>query len=985
MWSAAFLVTTLLLLTRAQTPDAEARCARVSFAFFANETDCGRFLFCNDGQPMDIECREDEIWRQQEAACVLGNRETCTVWDPAEACVGLGNGPIAYPGYCERYILCDEGRANVNYCPVGFIFSEGDQRCIIGSVATCETYEHLCRSGPYSRFRHPDFCESFIQCDNQTALLYSCGFQEMYQPNVGNCIAGEDCEPRPVSEVCDGRNDGYVAHPEECGSFIKCFGGIPDVTPCPDGQIFRDGFCVPGSRTTCQTLDGMCANRGNYEQLVHPDGCAYYVECFGGVANVRSCPTGKIFRHDMQFCIPGDADTCEAAPIAEMCHDSPYGVIFPHPEDCSQLIRCNGTAALEEPCPEHHIVQPGSLNCIPGLFETCESFDEICRGRFDDRIAHPSCDQFVHCQNEKALILLCTPGEIFSTLEQKCIPGDTEQCEALSCSTRQDGLYPHPNLCHGFYQCSNERVSSHLCPLGHIFDPAARVCTPGDLATCQPDPLETMCKNRFDGLRYPHPEGFDCERFVVCQNREALVGSCPAGAVLRPQFLDCVPGDEESCEAFEDVCPEGFDIVLAHPGRCDVLIVCEEGSATVESCPEGEIVDRDSLECVPGGINDCFPVENLCEGREDGLFEDASSCSRFIECESERMTALECPTDYVFVQELQGCVPGDTQACTNICTEQENDVMLENPSSCVEYYRCNEGLPIAESCEIGNIFINTICAPGSADTCEDFSDRCVDQPDGRLEFPETSQCSLYLECSSEVTSVGTCKEGTVFVAELEQCVAGDATACTNLCTGQEDDSLLPNPDSCAEYFRCAGGIPNSETCPPDHIFDEPSGSCIPGSVTSCEDFSERCVGQPDGLLPHPDSARCDRFLACSVESVTLGSCPEGEVFSEAAQLCVPGDAEQCTEDADYNFCEGLEDGSYAHPQVCYLFVGCESGSAQVGACGSDEPKNFGSFALSLSREKTTKKSELIPFPTSSFGNVLANAPIKGDVTPPRCV
>ncbi|XP_058836814.1 uncharacterized protein LOC131693198 [Topomyia yanbarensis] len=655
--------------TQAQSTDFEIRCGRFSFAFFGDPSDCGRFVFCDEGMPVEHECEPDEIWSQRDASCVLGDRETCELWDARDACVGLGDGPIGFPRNCERYINCIEEQAEVVDCAPGWIYVENGTDCVIGSSTLCKSLEHLCTDNATQNLSvHPDFCDAFISCDANEIMLDFCPANEIFRSDIQFCAPGdpERCTLTRLDALCVDRPSGIVAHPQGCTKFVECYEDSPTEVQCLRGEVFnpRNSECVVGNDETCEVLGEVCINQPNEWVIETPNHCDLYIRCSDNSSSLRSCSPGTILRPDMQFCVPGHNETCEFTPLEEMCNNSPFGSVFPHPDNCAKYVRCAVNVVSEIPCPLYHIVRPGTIECVPGDPATCQLLEDLCIDRNDEKIPHPiDCDSYIQCHEHQSAILVCPPGEIFDVTEQNCIPGNTVTCEALYCLNQEDGVSPHPNECNVFVQCDSENISLHECLAGYIFHPALLVCTPGNMSSCVLDPVEEMCVGRFDGSRYPYPDLDECTRYVVCTNGQSNVRSCPANNVLLPRYLECVPGDVDTCEHFENLCSADLEAVFHHPSRCDIKIVCYTGRPALEFCSDGQIVDRESFQCVPGDVDVCLPLDNLCDGRPDGDYKNPVDCTQFVRCKSGVATEVNCPDGEIFVVEEKICYPGDVSSC----------------------------------------------------------------------------------------------------------------------------------------------------------------------------------------------------------------------------------------------------------------------------------------------------------------------------------
>ncbi|XP_053685795.1 uncharacterized protein LOC128735329 [Sabethes cyaneus] len=986
----------------AQNPEHEARCAQASYSFFEDRTDCGQFVFCQDGTPEEFECMTDEIWSQTEASCVLGNRTTCELWDPKDSCVDLPDGPLIYPRNCRQFINCTAQQAEVIACLPGFIYVENATDCEVGDTVLCQSLVSRCaESGTRELFSHPNLCNAFIWCNETEANLDFCPVNHIFEVNIQFCVPGdaEKCVITPVDEICDELPTGVFPYPDDCTKFVQCKDGETVVVDCQPAEVFnpRISECAPGDAETCVLFDEVCANQRDGTLVGHPNHCAAYITCINETAEVHFCPINKIFRADMQFCVPGNNETCVFTPLEQMCVDIPFGTIYPHPDDCTQYVRCENNAANNVSCPANHIIEPRTIQCVPGDTETCLFLDALCEGINDGKLAIPNeCGMYISCQQEVATILECPLGEMFDASQLRCVPGDEEECIPIICVAGENNMLVHPNHCNMFSLCDNGHLSLHLCPVYHIFHSALKVCSPGDLISCTLSPLDQMCVGRFDDSRFPYPAEGNCLQYVVCKSGQSNVESCPAETVLRPSLLDCFPGHTDTCELLDITCDPNNEQILPHPTRCDLKILCVAGFPTVQACPEGQIVDPITMNCVPGEVIDCF-----CRGKENGLYEHPMDCDRYVRCVDSTVEQNSCPPGEIFRADMLLCVPGDSLSCertqlTDMCQGRPNDQRYPHPEECDKYVICTDNLPTVNECVRGNVIQpgTGACAAGNAETCGLYDDLCEER---NIQHP--GFCDVYIDCQSETTvaipcsrgaiwdqdntrcSPGTvdpcelltvcseedkeegaarphpicdifvrcgtegdtiveCPSGEIFDETAAGCAPGDSETCelhpeVNICAEVPDDTLLPNPDVCDSYYRCEAGDPLPVLCPPGNIFVE--NGCAPGDRVGCENYIGRCSEEADGILAFPIETECQLFLACSNGVTSVGYCPDEEIMIAEEQLCAPGDVESCEIDEERaGFCSGLGDGRHAHPQLCYLYVQCTDGSSQVQACAANE-------------------------------------------------
>lgn len=129
---------------------------------------------------------------------------------------------------------------------------------------------------------------------------------------------------------------------------------------------------------------------------------------------------------------------------------------------------------------------------------------------------HPfDCTKYVRCWNQQTFIESCTPGEIFSFSNQKCVPkeqckGPTDHVEYLietttvttydsdgpesasslaktgdiSCPPGASGNHAHPFDCTKFLECSNGQTFVKNCGPGTAFSTAKHICDHANQVDC---------------------------------------------------------------------------------------------------------------------------------------------------------------------------------------------------------------------------------------------------------------------------------------------------------------------------------------------------------------------------------------------------------------------------------------------------------------------------------------------------------------------
>jgi len=129
-----------------------------------------------------------------------------------------------------------------------------------------------------------------------------------------------------------------------------------------------------------------------------------------------------------------------------------------------------------------------------------------CPPQIQGYYLHPfDCTKYVRCWNQQTFIESCTPGEIFSFSNQKCVPKD--QCkgpsdhveylidgpdsqksldisENITCPPGSSGLHAHPFDCTKFLECANGQTFVQNCGPGTAFSTVINSCDFANKVDC---------------------------------------------------------------------------------------------------------------------------------------------------------------------------------------------------------------------------------------------------------------------------------------------------------------------------------------------------------------------------------------------------------------------------------------------------------------------------------------------------------------------
>ncbi|XP_058462075.1 peritrophin-48-like [Malaya genurostris] len=195
-----------------------------------------------------------------------------------------------------------------------------------------------------------------------------------------------------------------------------------------------------------------------------------------------------------------------------------------------------------------------------------------------------------------------------------------------------------------------------------------------------------------------------------------------------------------------------------------------------------------------------------------------------------------------------------------------------------------------------------------------------------------------------------------------------------ICRNYQPGALLPNPESCAEFFMCRPGRAVRFTCPENTLFNTVIQACDPTFTVRCklgklpldteftpitalpsviEHTNTACINHPIAtLLPNPNE--CSRFYQCSPTGVIAFECPAGTLFDTNRRYCERSDIASCQflpqlppmipevpsvvipdyEDYIQKRCRGHRDGAkIRHPVNCNQYIQCSSlNRSQVISC-----------------------------------------------------
>ncbi|XP_059162205.1 collagen alpha-6(VI) chain-like isoform X2 [Physella acuta] len=192
---------------------------------------------------------------------------------------------------------------------------------------------------------------------------------------------------------------------------------------------------------------------------------------------------------------------------------------------------------------------------------------------------------------------------------------------------------------------------------------------------------------------------------------------------------------------------------------------------------------------------------------------------------------------------------------------------------------------------------------------------CVDNDwaDGYYSLPYT--CEKYVICKDNKTTIVTCDSGLIYDAQHKSCVQPSPVAWCNISDVSYvckynvwGDGLFAHPYDCNLYLNCSSQDTTIENCPTFQSFDPQLKKC--GShvtSTTCHDWqkidpSKVCTTfnlHENGVYPDPNE--CSRFITCAAGSSYVYECPDGLRFDTVQRVCEIQSNVDCTKNYGFSF------------------------------------------------------------------------------------
>jgi hypothetical protein len=268
-------------------------------------------------------------------------------------------------------------------------------------------------------------------------------------------------------------------------------------------------------------------------------------------------------------------------------------------------------------------------------------------------------------------------------------------------------LFPKPENCSEFYQCSGEIAFTHRCPVNLYYCEEKQYCswindpdckfdcvftktnpvpaaveyvpaadteataetTPESFETITPGPIETTthgpeCPEQNDTVIIFIPKHDNCSEYYECDNGKAVLLHCPPGLYFCPEKEICDWVWDSECR---------FNCIMKNPDAVE-YVPAADAEATAETTIEPfEPTTIGPIETTTHGP-DCPPQAD----NETVLIPKPDNCSQYYICDNGKAVLRDCPPDLYFCPQKEICDWRWDAECTFNCIMKKPAAVYDN-------------------------------------------------------------------------------------------------------------------------------------------------------------------------------------------------------------------------------------------------------------------------------------------------------------------
>ena len=252
-----------------------------SFNLIAHPTNCSKFLNCDNGISVEMECPARLQFNAMKKVCDWPSQAGCTTnnnLDQIDIADMLGEDAIlgqrchpsdirnspkvaVFTSSCEKFLIC-AGVWTLMNCPQGLLFSVETGHCEHAENAkccpTCQSAHQKCsKEGMYHS--NPIDCHKFYVCQNKTLVESNCANGTIFSAFKGECIKGTSCAslllPSPENLPSCPIEGALYPNYQSCKKFYICNGGTIVEQTCSPNKFFsiKHNNCQYKPNAICAT------------------------------------------------------------------------------------------------------------------------------------------------------------------------------------------------------------------------------------------------------------------------------------------------------------------------------------------------------------------------------------------------------------------------------------------------------------------------------------------------------------------------------------------------------------------------------------------------------------------------------------------------------------------------------------------------------------------------------------------------------------
>ncbi|XP_068154947.1 uncharacterized protein [Drosophila tropicalis] len=221
------------------------------------------------------------------------------------------------------------------------------------------------------------------------------------------------------------------------------------------------------------------------------------------------------------------------------------------------------------------------------------------------------------------------------------------------------------------------------------------------------------------------------------------------------------------------------------------------------------------------------------------------------------------------------------------CNESNNGMYIASSKSCAHYIACEGEDSFEGECGEGDYFnaqdqvcelmLDMDCRTGSAVQAEPESEPIEGRPEQEVVVQNTTLLPTSIAVSTQSSAISPAPSNAL-PSNIISTATPSVIVVATVCPTQDKLNqivLLPNPNSCTDYFICYHGQTQVMSCSPQLHFNPSTGKCDRPENAKCLATNigarEQCKAHVVDVYPHLDN--CNYFYNCNKGYLMVQQCP----------------------------------------------------------------------------------------------------------------